>query len=231
MGLFGDEEAYERDLERRRVKKAGVMGKWVTVLFWLQIASIVGEVFSEELFEGIPVIYFLGLLITYGVMIANSVILIRLKEVEDWFGKAGICYLVSGCSGFVIAFLLLGGAEAFASLLTLAMTIVALRGNYDECTGYEVSLQDVDKNLSEAWATQWKLELICVLSAVGVSVLGIIGTLIVGGAFLIIMIILLLIIAIASLVIAIRRLIYIYRAAECFRNYEPNPSLEQKDMY
>lgn len=231
MGLFGDDEAYKRDLELRRVKRAALMGKWVTVLFWLQIVSIVGDVFSSDFLENVPVIYFLGVLITYGVMIANSVILIRLKEVEDWFGKAGICYLVSGCSGLVIAFFLLGGAGVLATLLSLAMTIVALRGNYNECTGYEVSLQDVDKTLSEAWAVQWKLELTCILSTVGVTVLGIIGTAIAGGAFLLIMIVLLLVVAIASLVIAIRRLIYIYRAAECFRNYEPNPIVEQKDTY
>lgn len=231
MGFFGDDEAYERDLELRRIKKAGLMGKWVTVLFWLQIVSIVGGVLSSDFLEGVPVIYFLGLLITYGVMIANSVILIRLKEVEDWFGKAGVCYLVSGCSGIIIAVFLLGGAGVLATLFSLAMTIVALRGNYDECTGYEVSLQDVDKTLSEAWATQWKLELICILSTVGVTILGIIGTAIAGMAFLLIMIILLLIVAIATLVIAIRRLVYIYRTAECFRNYEPNPSFVQKDTY
>lgn len=226
MGLFEDDEAYKRDLARRRVKKAEMMGKWVKVLFWLQIVSIVGNVLSDDLFEAIPPVYFLGSLISFGIMIANSVVLIRLKEVEDWFGKAGICYLVSGCSGIVIAFLTLGGAGVLGGTLSLAMTIVALRGNYDECTGYEVALQDVDKNLSEQWSTQWMLELICILSTLGVSLLTLIGAVLLSTGVLIVCAILLLAIAIASLVVGIRRLVYLHCTAVCFQNYVPDADVE-----
>lgn len=226
MGLFDEDEEYKRDLARRRVKKAEMMGKWVMVLFWLQIVAIVGNVLSDDLFEAIPPVYFLGSLISFGIMVANSIILIRLKEVEDWFGKAGICYLVSGCSGIVIAFLTLGGAGVLGGTLSLAMTIVALRGNYDECTGYEVALQDVDKNLSEQWSTQWRLELICILSTLGVSLLTLIGAVLLSMGVLVVCAILLLVVAIASLVVGIRRLVYLHRTATCFQSYAPDEDVE-----
>ena len=226
MGLFDEDEEYKRDLARRRVKKAEMMGKWVMVLFWLQIVAIVGNVLSDDLFEAIPPVYFLGSLISFGIMVANSIILIRLKEVEDWFGKAGICYLVSGCSGIVIVLLALEGAEVLGTLLSFAMTIVGLRGNYDECTGYEVALQDVDKNLSEQWSTQWMLELICILSTLGVSLLTLIGAAFLSTGVLIVCAILLLAIAIASLVVGIRRLVYLHRTAVCFQNYVPDADVE-----
>lgn len=226
MGLFDEDEEYKRDLARRRVKKAEMMGKWVMVLFWLQIVAIVGNVLSDDLFEAIPPVYFLGSLISFGIMVANSIILIRLKEVEDWFGKAGICYLVSGCSGIVIVLLALGGAEVLGTLLSFVMTIVGLRGNYDECTGYEVALQDVDKNLSEQWSTQWMLELICILSTLGVSLLTLIGAAFLSTGVLIVCAILLLAIAIASLVVGIRRLVYLHRTAVCFQNYVPDADVE-----
>lgn len=226
MGLFEDDEEYKRDLARRKVKKAEMMGKWVMVLFWLQIVAIVGNVLSDDLFEAIPPIYFLGSLISFGIMIANSIILIRLKEVEDWFGKAGICYLVSGCSGIVIVLLTLGGADVLGTLLSFAMAIVELRGNYDECTGYEVALQDVDKNLSEQWSTQWMMELICILSMLGVSLLTLLGAAFLSMGVLIVCAILLLAVAIAFLVVGIRRLVYLHRTAVCFQNYVPDADVE-----
>lgn len=226
MGLFENDEEYKKDLVRRKVKKAEMMGNWVTVLFWLQIVAIVGSVLSSDLFEKVLPIYFLGSLISFGIMIAHSIILIRLKEVEDWFGKAGVCYLVSGCSALVIAFLTLGGAEVLGVTLAFAMAIVELRGNYDECTGYEVSLQDVDKNLSEQWPVQWKLELISILSTLGVALLLLIGVALLSMGVLILCVILLLGVAIVSLVVGIRRLIYLHRTAECFRYYVPDEDVE-----
>ncbi len=226
MGLFENDEEYKKDLERRKARKADMMGSWVMVLFRLQIVAIVGSVMSSDLFENVPLIYYLGTLMNFGILIANSVILIRLKEVEDWFGKAGICYLVSGCSGIVIVLLTLAGAGGLGVILTIAMAIVELVGNYDECTGYEVSLQDIDKNLSEQWNLQWKLELVCILSTLGVTILSFIGAVLLSMGVLILCILLLLAVAIANLVIGIRRLVYLHRTAVCFQNYVPDEVVE-----
>lgn len=226
MGLFENDEEYKRDLTRRKMKKAEMMGKWVMILFRLQIAALVGSFLSSDLFEAVRPIYLLGSLMSFGIMIANSIILIRLKEVEDWFGKAGICYLVSGCSGIVIALLTLGGAGVLGGLLSFAMTIVALRGNYDECTGYEVALQDVNKNLSEQWSTQWMLELICILSTLGISLLALIGAAFLSMAVLVVCMILFFAVLIVSLVVGIRRLVYLHRTAVCFQNYVPDEVVE-----
>ncbi|MBR6535694.1 MAG: hypothetical protein IKT67_00675 [Lachnospiraceae bacterium] len=226
MGLFENDEEYKKDLERKKAKKADMMGSWVMVLFRLQIVAIVGSVMSSDLFEKVPLIYYLGTLMNFGILIANSVILIRLKEVEDWFGKAGICYLVSGCSGIVIVLLALGGAGVLGGILTIAMAIVELVGNYDECTGYEVSLQDIDEDLSVQWSAQWKLELICILSTLGLTILSLIGAALLSMGVLVLCIILMLIVGVASIVVGIRRLIYLHRTAVCFQNYVPDEVVE-----
>ena len=94
------------------MKNAELLDRWVMVLFWLQIVFAV----------------------------ANSVSLIKLKTVEDWFGKAGICYLGSGFSIIVIAFALLDGSLDLLLPFTIVVIIVQMRGCYNECTGYEVVL-------------------------------------------------------------------------------------------
>lgn len=226
MGLFENDEEYKKDLVRRKARKADMMGSWVMVLFRLQIVAIVGSVLSSDLFEKVPVIYYLGVLMNFGILIANSIILIRLKEVEDWFGKAGICYLVSGCSSFVILLLTLGGAAVLGGILTIAMAIVELVGNYDECTGYEVSLQDIDEDLSAQWSVQWKLELICILSTLGVTFLSLIGAALLSMGILILCIILMLVMVIANIAVGIRRLVYLHRTAVCFQNYVPDEIVE-----
>ena len=221
MGFFDDDEKYQRELRERKVKSAKLLGKWVTVMFWLQVVSVVAGVFDSDVFERIPMIYWAGTILGYGIMIANSVILIKLKEVEDWFGKAGVCYLVSGLSGIVIALLLLGGATAIGSTLSIAMMIVEIRGNYDECTGYEVVLSGEDDDLSAKWARQWKLELICVVSIIVSMVVLFVGALTGGGILTILAGFVTLAVAIGAFVLGIMRMVYMYRTAELFRNYRP----------
>lgn len=222
MGLFSDDEEMTKKIAEGKARNAKLLGKWVTVLFWLQIAAIVGEVLaSDTVREILPSVYWMGTLLGYGIMIANSVILIRLKAVEDWFGKAGVCYLVSGLSGIVAAVLLLGSAETIGSLLAIAMLIVQLRGNYDECTGYEVVLRGTDNGLAEKWALQWKLEIAFVLGTIIVPVMLGVGLIFGGRVLTVIAGIVTFLAAVGVLVLGILRLVYMYRTAEIFRSYQP----------
>lgn len=221
MGFFDNDETYQRELRKRKAKNAALLGKWVTVLFWLQIASIIAGVLADEVFDGAPVIQTIGSLATYGILIANSVILIKLKAVEDWFGKAGICYLVSGLSGFVIAFLILRDSPALASTLTIAMLIVQMRGNYSECTGYEVVLRGADDDLAGKWARQWKLEIICTLTVLFSAIVLLVSAYAGGGVLTVLVGLITLVASIGALVLGIMRLVYLYRTGDIFRNYRP----------
>ena len=221
MGFFDEDEEYKKGLRERKAKNAALLGKWVTVLFWLQIASIIAGVLADEVFDGAPVIQTIGSLATYGILIANSVILIKLKAVEDWFGKAGICYLVSGLSGFVIALFILGDSLALASTLTIAMMIVQMRGNYSECTGYEIVLRGVDDDLSGKWARQWKLEIICTLTVLFSAIVLLVSAYAGGGVLAVLVGLVTLVASIGALVLGIMRLVYLYRTGDTFRNYRP----------
>lgn len=222
MGLFEEDEVMKKEIAEQKAKNARLLGTWVTVMFWFQIVAIAADVLSGDVMEGFaPVVYYFGVLLGYVIMMANSVILIRLKVVEDWFGKAGVCYLVSGVGGVLVALLGLGDAAALETLLLLVILILQIRGNYDECTGYETVLRDVDFKLSQKWALQWILEMVCsigiivsiVLCGIGLGV-GVLPFTIIGGF-------LMLLLMIAGFVVGILRLIYLYRTAETFREYEP----------
>lgn len=229
MNYFEKDEEFAKKVAEGRAKNARLLGKWVMVMFWLQIAAIIANFLDSDLFaEILPVFSLVGSIAGYVIMIVNSVILIKLKEVEDWFGKAGICYLVSGLGGFFAAFLILGGAPTIASLLVFVLVIVELRGVYDEFTGYEVVLRDVDDNLSEQWALQWKLELACILVAVIAPFVAIIGSL-----FTLLAVIAIFVAAIGAIVVGIRRLIYMYRTAICFQNYVTtvSPTIVSSDEF
>ncbi len=215
MSYFAENEENARELRLEKLKKARLLGKWVMVLFWLQIIAIVGNFLESDFLKNLsPVVYLTGRVISYGVIIAQSVILIRLKEAEDWFSKAGTCFLISGLSGFVVVLLALGGAGVLSILLLIAMAIVELRGIYDEYTGFEIVLRNVDDELSAQWPLQWKLELTVVIVTVSAMILmflpGILG---------ILAVIAMLVAAIGAIVLGIRRMIFMYRTAECFRNY------------
>lgn len=222
MSLFEEDEVMKKEIAEQKVKNAGLLGKWVTVMFWFQIVAIAADVLSGDAMEGfVPVVYYFGVLLGYVLLIANSVILIRLKSVEDWFGKAGVCYLVSGAGGVLVALLRLSKAEALATLLMILFMILQIRGNYDECTGYEVVLRDVDFTLSGRWALQWKLEIACAIGViVGTMVVGI-GAILTAGFVTLCGSIVMILSAVGGFVLGILRLIYLYRTAEIFRNYKP----------
>lgn len=219
MGYFTEEsEEMAEELKKKkleRVKNAPLLGKWIKVLFWLQVLAIVGNVLESDFLKGLPpVVYLAGIVIGYGVVIAESVILIRLKKIEDWFFKAGICFLISGFSGFVTVLLLILEIEVFASLFLNAVAIVELVGLYEVYTGFEIVLKNVDDELSEQWPLQWKWEFRCVIVTVVAMFFadfpGFLG---------IVAVIALLIAGIGGIILGIRRMVNMYRTAECFRAY------------
>lgn len=215
MSYFTENEESAKELRLVKLRKARLLGKWVKVLFWLQIIAIVGNFLESDFLEKLPsVVNLTGKVISYGVIIAQSVILIRLKEVEDWFSKAGTCFLISGFSGFVVVLLALGGAGVLSILLLIAMAIVELRGLYDEYTGFEIVLRDVDDELSEKWPLQWKLELILVIVTASGMIL-----MFLPGIFMILSVLALLVAVVGAFVLGIRRMSLMYRTAECFRRY------------
>ena len=226
MGFFDDNEEYQRELRERKARSAALLGKWITVLFWLQIASVVVGVLNGKLFEGVPMIQMIGSWANYGIVFANSIILIKLKTVEDWLGKAGICYLVSTILGILVVLLQLGGALAIPSMLAIAMMIVQMRGNYSECTGYEVVLRGLDDDLAGKWERQWKLEIICTVTVLVSSVVLLVGTLSGGGVLTVLAGFVTLVASIGAIVLGILRLVYLYRTATRFQNYVPDADVE-----
>lgn len=226
MGFFDEDEEYQKGLREKKAKNAVLLGKWITVLFWLQIASVVVGVLNGKLFEGVPMIQAIGSWANYGIVFANSIILVRLKTVEDWLGKAGICYLVSGVLEIVVVLLRLGGALAIPSTLAIAMMIVQMRGNYSECTGYEVVLRGLDDDLAGKWERQWKLEIICTVTVLVSSIVLLAGTLAGGGVLTVLAGFVTLVASIGAIVLGILRLVYLHRTATRFQNYVPDADVE-----
>ena len=215
MGYFSEKEENTRELKLIKIHNARLLGKWVKVLFWLQILAIVGNFLESDFLGGsLPVVYLLGKGIGLGVVIAQCVILIRLKEVEDWFHKAGTCFLISALSGVLLVFMLLMGIAVLSGILALVMVVVELRGRYDEYVGYEVVLKGVDDTLAGQWPIQWKWELRCVIVTMVAKFF-----IDFPGFFGILAVIVLLVAVVGAIILGIRRMVYMHRTAECFRGY------------
>lgn len=204
------EAAAKDEKEAQKREKAKVLGKWLWILFWLFIPNIIGNLMSNESVGGIShEVYVIGLLITNVVTVIYCLILLKLRETEEKYGRAAICMFI----GVVLAVIALVISEEHVALLVLMALVAAvagLVGEYNLFYAHAAVLEDFDLELSQKWKKLWKWELICLGCAIGGILLFFLGA-----------IAALLIIAggIGVFVISIVQLVYLYRMAELFREY------------
>ena len=82
-----------------------LLAKWIGVLFWLTIVSIVAGLFtgtnSDEL-------YGIGWLIRAGADLAYGIVLLRLASEDESYRRSGICTILCAAIGIVSTALNLG---------------------------------------------------------------------------------------------------------------------------
>ena len=194
------------------VKRAEVMGKWLWILFWLVVPGVIAGVLGSDLFaESASGLYMAGQIIGVFCSLAYGLILLKLRGESDGYRIAGICTLIacvlSACAS------LAGKAAVLATFLTIPAGILGLVATYHEYISHSAVLVGIDDELSEKWGALWRWEIGCYGALVGgtllVAIAPVLGLIVMFAA------------ATGLLVLGILKLIYVYRTAKIFREYDP----------
>ncbi len=191
--------------------QAPVFATWIRILFWLCIATTIGNLLANNLITAyIPMLQIPGQFVSAFSSIAYCIILIRLASEESRYRSAGIFLLLAQILDFLSNF---SNSEAslWMSLLSIPAAVLMLLSIHREYTAHALVLSKVDRNLSAKWCLLWKWYIVFLCGIVGATFMTIIvpllGALIMLGC------------AIGSIVVEILKLIYLYQTANRFQKY------------
>ena len=189
---------------------APMLGKWLWVLFWLMIFSIVTNLLSaDQVVARLPALELPGAILSAVVSVAYGVILFKLSPVCGRYKTSGICHLVG--AGLALAAELLANPDstALGLLFLLPAMIISMYSTYQEYHAHAEVLDGFDDDLAEKWRKLWKWE----IGTLGVLFGSILVMLIIPMLGLLV----LLAAVIALLVLSILEYVYLYRMANRFR--------------
>ncbi len=195
-------------------EQAPVLGKWLWVLFWLFIPSNFASIMTNDtVVKWAPSLLFPGQILSAVSTILYGFILIRLRSENRHYLTSGICILVTSAVTASLAFIAPGPqAPEWTLLFTIPCLVVSLVGEYNEYMAHSAVLSGVDHVMSEKWNTLWAW---FVAGNVGMCV---------SIVLILILPVFALLVAIAALicglVVGILKLVYLYRTAKLFREYQ-----------
>lgn len=205
--------AAEEAKNERVAKMAPKLSKWLTILFWTSIVSVIAGLFTDDSMSGVlPTLYYICSMIEICCRILYGAILLIISTESTWYKSAGLIKLVSQFVAVITIILVSITESALFIWLAIANVIISLYGEYTEFKGHEEILEDVDLVLSVKWNQLWKWNLIAYGALIGSILL--IFLIPVLGALLTIAT------AIGMLIISILKLVYLYRTAETFKHMQ-----------
>ena len=203
-------------------EKAPFLGKWLWILFWLVIPQSLASLLTSDLFAGQPVLGSLGQIMQLIYLLGCGLVLLKLSSQIARYRTAGIYFLVGGMINAAFSIIPVPAAGSalavFLSLISLVSGVFLLVGEYQEYMGHSELLWDVDVELSDKWRKLWKWYIGCFLVLLA-SIVVILLSLILG-------LLVTLAATIVLLVIMIVKLVYLYRTAMIFRNWDTEPPLQ-----
>lgn len=194
-------------------RRAPVLGRWIWILFWLFIPGEIASIMSNDtVTQWLPGLLLPGRILGAAVNIGYALILMKLAAEEERYRKAGIFSLIAWGLN-LLATVIAGPAESsWTLLLTLPAGIIALIGEYNEYMAHSAVLTGVNRELSENWENLWKWYMgsfaVMIGSVVILLIIPILGALIVVAS------------ALAVLVVGIMKIVYLYRTAKAFREFD-----------
>ena len=200
-----------------REDAAALAGR-LKVLFWLVVpGTIAGFLSDEALSAHWPDLASLGEILGILCSVVYGLLLLSLAKVNGGYRAAGACTLFVVAAGVIVQ--VLGGSgdphnveRSIALILTFLSGVAALVGEYTECTSHAEVLEPVDLELSGKWRRLWKWYIGTYLGSVGsivvVMIFGPLGLLVMLASI------------IGMMVVAILKLVYLWRTARAFREYE-----------
>lgn len=215
------EQRIRQQEEKKRLLEAAaarspILGKWLWILFWLVVPSTVASLMTNEtILEALPALKMPGAILQSLVVLAKTLILLKLSGLEPRYQKAAIYGLIGGGVGILAALLPSANATGWTLLLTIPAAIVSYVGMYNEFHGHAAVLMDVDIELSEKWDILWKWN-------IGLT-LGIFGCILLAAIVPILGLLVMIAAAIGLIVVGIMQMVYLYRTAKAFRDFSPAP--------
>lgn len=203
-------------------EKAPFLGKWLWILFWLVIPQSLASLLTSDLFAGQPVLSSLGQIMQLTYLLGCGLVLLKLSSQISRYRTAGICFLVGGMINAAFSIIPVPAAGSalavWGSLIIVAGGIFLMVGEYHEYMGHSELLEGVDWELSDKWRKLWKWYIGCFIallsSIVVITFSPFLGLLVTLAAI------------IGLLVVLIRKLVYLYRTAMIFRNWDAEPPLQ-----
>ena len=197
---------------------AAVLAGRLWPLFWLIVpGTIAGFLSDEALAAHWPDLASLGEILGILCSVVYGLLLLSLAKVNGGYRAAGACTLFVVAAGVIVQ--VLGGSgdphnveRGIALILTFLSGVAALVGEYTECTSHAEVLEPVDIALSQRWRRLWKWYIGAYLALFA----GIFVTLLSAWLGLLVMTAS----TVGSLVVAILKLVYLWRTTRTFREYE-----------
>jgi hypothetical protein len=202
----------ERQYRQVMAHRAPILGKWLTVLFWLLIPGMIASLMLEETFAAaMPGLRIPGIVLQGLCILASGGILLRLSRLEEKYKIAAICSVIAQAASLATTQLVNQEMLGLRLVITIPLAILGLVGKYHEFMGHSDVLVGVDGDQAAKWETLWKWTIGMELGAIGCILLTAIIPLL--GA------VVLLVVSIGTVVVGILEMVYLYRTGRIFRGY------------
>ena len=197
---------------------AAVLAGRLWPLFWLIVpGTIAGFLSDEALSAHWPDLALLGEILGILCSVVYGLLLLSLARVNGGYRAAGACTLFVVAAGVIVQ--VLGGSgdphnveRSIALILTFLSGVAALVGECAECTSHAEVLEPVDMALSQRWRRLMKWYVGLFLGTFAGILVALfsqwLGLLVMTAS------------TVGSLVVAILKLVYLWRTARTFREYE-----------
>lgn len=186
---FGDESMSRR---------AAVMGKWLWVLFWLQIAGMVIGLFDGAVSAIGDVVR--GL--------AYAWILLQMKGEDERYGKAAVFMMIAVVLQ-TVADLMGGGAAILSIVILIPALVLSLMATYQEYCAHSSVVGSADTFLGQRWMTLWKWQIVSIGGLLVSTLLLLVAPPL--GALLVV------VVGVIGIVAGVLTLVNLYKSAQAFR--------------
>lgn len=197
----------------RLLKRVPALGKWLPVLFWLVLLTQVASLIDSELItQSVPWLGFAGTLLGILLGITYGVVLLQIGWIDEGYYSSGIMQIIAQAIGLVVLLIWRGNdVPGWSLILTLPQLVLGFLANFHEMTAHGNVLEGVNHDLAQKWTMLWKWYL--ALAVITLWSLFVVGSGNGLGVFV------LLVALIGSIIVAILKMIYLYRTSQTFAMY------------
>ena len=213
----------EENHQKMLLEKAPFLGKWLWLLFWLVIpANIASLMTNDTAAEWFPSLVLPGHILTAITTLAYAGILWQLRGEDEYYRNAAKCAVATAILSVIATVMATNpNLSVLVVLISLANSVVSIAGEYNEYHAHATVTGLLDPVLSEKWEKLWVWYIGSFAATIGSAILGLIAGFLSFGLLSVLLVLVMLAASIATVVVGILKLVYLYQSAQLFRNYKP----------